>query len=147
MVDSFSNVATAWSYGQIIVLPRIFSIPATPLSWPDLWKVPLINDDEVRSEFARVFDHALDDLVRDRMGGLIEEPDITSRIGQRLEDQLNGKVLHGYRVGVITETITSHGSKSLEKPMGTDLYFAISVENQLGHTTTKGVLVQAKRQD
>lgn len=102
---------------------------------------------EVRGEISRAFGRALDDLVRDRMKGLTEEPDITSRIGQRLEDRFNGKVLRGYRVGVITETITSHGSKSLEKPMGTDLYFAISVQDELGNTTTKGVLVQAKRED
>lgn len=81
------------------------------------------------------------------MKGLTEEPDITSRIGQRLEDRFNDRVLRGYRVRVITETITSHGRNSLEKPMGTDLYFAISVEDELGNKTTKGVLVQAKRQD
>lgn len=53
----------------------------------------------------------------------------------------------GYRIRVISETITSHGSKSLEKPMGTDLYFAIEIEDALGVGTSKGVLVQAKRLD
>ena len=81
------------------------------------------------------------------MKGLVEEPDITSRIGQRLEDRFDGEVLRGYRVRVITETITSHGSKSLEKPTGTDLYFAISVDDGFSKALTKGVLVQAKRRD
>jgi hypothetical protein len=107
----------------------------------------MIDDAEARSEIARAFGHALDDLVRDRMKGVVEEPDITSRIGQRLEDRFNGKFLHGYRIRVITETISSHGGKSLEKPMGTDLYFAISVEDELGKAITKGLLVQAKRRD
>ncbi|MDX8519002.1 hypothetical protein [Mesorhizobium dulcispinae] len=107
----------------------------------------MIDDLEVRGEISQAFGRALDELVRDRMKGLTEEPDITSRIGQRLEDRFNDRVLRGYRVRVITETINSHGRKSLEKPMGTDLYFAISVEDDLGNTATKGVLVQAKRQD
>jgi hypothetical protein len=107
----------------------------------------LISDVEARSEIARAFGSALDDLVHERMKGLVEEPDITSRIGQRLEERFDGKVLRGYRVRVITETIPSHGAQSLEKPLGTDLYFAISVEDGLGNTTTKGVLVQAKRRD
>lgn len=81
------------------------------------------------------------------MTGLIEEPDITSRVGQRLEDRFDGKTLSGYRIRVISETITSHGSKSLEKPMGTDLYFAVEVEDAQGVRTSKGVLVQAKRFD
>jgi hypothetical protein len=81
------------------------------------------------------------------MKGSVEEPDITSRIGQRLEERFDGENLHGYRVRVITETITSHGAKSLEKPLGTDLYFAISVEDEHGEVKTKGVLVQAKRRE
>lgn len=107
----------------------------------------LIEDAEARGAIARAIGDALDDLVHNRMKGLIEEPDITSRIGQRLEDQFDGTVLGGYHVRVITETITSHGSKSLEKPMGTDLYFAISVEDQQGNVTTKSLLVQAKRRE
>ena len=107
----------------------------------------MIDDTEARMAIARALGRALDDLVGDRMKGLVEEPDITSRIGQRLEDRFNGKLLHGYRIRVITETISSHGGKSLEKPMGTDLYFAISVEDRFGKTITKGVLVQAKRRD
>lgn len=100
-----------------------------------------------RAKIASAIGPALDDLVRERMKGLIGEPDITSRVGQRLEDRFDGEELAGYRIRVISETITSHGPKSLEKPMGTDLYFAISVEDTAGNETTKGILVQAKRED
>lgn len=96
---------------------------------------------------AIAFGTALDELVRDRMDGLVEEPDITSRLGQRLEDRFDGQILGGHRVRVISETVTSHGMGSLEKPLGADLYIAISVEDAFGVTTTKGVLVQAKRRD
>jgi len=107
----------------------------------------VISDSEARAEIARAIGQSLDQLVRERMKGLVEEPDITSRVGQRLEDQFDHKFLGGYLVRVISETITSHGPKSLEKPMGTDLYFAVSVEDQYGKQTSKGVLVQAKRWD
>src|SRR3546814_16604159 len=90
---------------------------------------------------------ALDELGRDRMTGLVEEPASTSRVGQRLEDRFDGKTLGGYGIRVITETVTSHGSKSLEKPMGTDLYLAVEIEDAMGSTTSKGVLIQAKRLD
>lgn len=105
----------------------------------------MINDPKSRAEIARTLGRAVDDVVRDRMRGLVEEPDITSRIGQRLEDRFDGKRLQGYRLRVITETITSHGTKSLEKPMGTDLYLAISVDDGSREAVTKAVLVQAKR--
>ncbi|MFJ6024262.1 hypothetical protein ACIQC9_06665 [Brevundimonas sp. NPDC092305] len=106
----------------------------------------MIEDLQARAQVSRSIAKALDDLVRERMKGLVEEPDITSRIGQRLEDRFNGRRLGGYRVRVITETITSHGRKSLEKPLGTDFYFALSVEDAAGNRTSKGVLVQAKRE-
>lgn len=107
----------------------------------------MIDDKETRAEISGALGKAVDDLVRDHMKGLVEEPDISSRIGQRLEDRFDGRELGGYRVRVITETITSHGANSLEKPLGTDLYFAISVQNKNGVEIKKGILVQAKRRD
>lgn len=107
----------------------------------------MINDVQARKKISDAIGSSLDDLVRDRMTGLVEEPDITSRVGQRLEDRFDGQTLGGYRVRVISETITSHGPRSLEKPMGTDLYFAVEVEDSQGVRTSKGILVQAKRFD
>ena len=107
----------------------------------------MIKDLEARKIISDAIGRALDELVRDRMTGLVEEPDITSRVGQRLEDRFDGKTLGGYGIRVITETVTSHGSKSLEKPMGTDLYLAVEIEDAMGSTTSKGVLIQAKRLD
>lgn len=107
----------------------------------------MISNAADRAKIASAIGPALDDLVRERMKGLVGEPDITSRVGQRLEDRFDGEELAGYRIRVISETITSHGPKSLENPMGSDLYFAISVEDAAGNETTKGILVQAKRED
>ncbi len=107
----------------------------------------MIDDERTRQLIAKSFASSLDALVQDRMTGLVEEPDITSRIGQRLEDSFDHQDLHGFHVRVISETMPSHGRGSLEKPTGTDLYFALSVEDQFGDKTTKGILVQAKRED
>lgn len=107
----------------------------------------MIRDIEARKKISHAIGSSLDDLVRERMTGLVEEPDITSRVGQRLEDRFDGKTIGGYRIRVISETITSHGSRSLEKPMGTDLYFAIEIEDAQGVGASKGILVQAKRFD
>lgn len=107
----------------------------------------MIDDYESRLVVADALAKELDDLVRDRMTGLVEEPDITSRLGQRLEDRFEGRHLGGYRVRVMSETFTSHGPGSLEKPVGADLYLALSVEDGHGRTVTKGVLIQAKRRD
>jgi hypothetical protein len=106
----------------------------------------MINDIRARRSIAEKIGSSLNDLVRDRMTGLVEEPDITSRIGQRLEERFGGEIIEGYRVHVISETITSHGAKSLENPLGTDLYIALSVEDAAGQQVSKGVLVQAKRE-
>lgn len=100
-----------------------------------------------RAEIAGQIAGAIDELVRDKLSGLFEEPDITSRLGQRLEDRLNGKSIAGHSVRVMTQTVPSHGQKSFEKPTGIDLYIAISVASADGHITKKGVLVQAKRED
>jgi hypothetical protein len=107
----------------------------------------MITNAAQRSAVARALGAEIDDLVRERLRGLVEEPDITSRIGQRLEDRFDGQRLGGHKIRVMTETIPSHGGNSLEKPTGADLYIAISVRPLRGPEVTKGVLVQAKRDD
>lgn len=105
----------------------------------------MIDDKEARKEIVANIGEALNDLVQERMKGLVGEPDITSRVGQRLEDLFNKKTIGGYRISVISETITSQGKKSLEKPMGTDLYFAIQIEGRNEDKVSKAIFVQAKR--
>jgi hypothetical protein len=105
----------------------------------------VIDDIDARDKISKVIASSLDELVIERMQGLIEEPDITSRIGQRLEDSFNGRVIAGYKLRVISETITSHGAKSLENPTGTDLYLGVAVEHSHEIGTSKGILIQAKR--
>jgi hypothetical protein len=105
----------------------------------------VIDDLVARCKLAAVFANAINDLVRDRRKGLIEEPDLTSRAGQRLEDKFNGRRIAGHKISVITETLPSHGKGSLEKPLGSDLYIAFSVQPLRGPEITKGVYIQAKR--
>lgn len=107
----------------------------------------MIDDPVERAAIARSLGDEIDQLVRERLSGFVEEPDITSRVGQRLEDQFNEKRLGQYTIRVLTETIPSKGPHSLEKPTGTDLYVAMSVQPHNGPVITKGLLVQAKRQD
>lgn len=107
----------------------------------------MINDKWTREQVAKALAESIDALVRDRMAGMVEEPDITSRVGQRLEDKFDGRDLHGLRIRVTSETMPSHGRGSLEKPTGTDLYIALSIEDRFGERIRKGILVQAKRED
>lgn len=107
----------------------------------------MISDYSKRLTISKAIGEALDELVRERYKGLVEEPDITSRVGQRLEDRFDGRTIGGHGIRVITETITSRGRGSLEKPMGTDLYIAVSVQHDDGSETSKGLLIQAKKQD
>lgn len=108
----------------------------------------MITDPVQRLRVSSRIAEAISDVVRDQYrSGMHEEPDITSRIAQKLEDRLNGKQAGGHRFGVVAQTVTSHGGKSLEKRLGTDLYIVISVKKADGETIKKGILVQAKRAD
>lgn len=107
----------------------------------------MIADPRQRASLAKSLADAIDGLVSDQYGGLHEEPDITSRIGQRLEDRFDERQVGGHTLRVITQTIPSHGPNSLEKPLGTDLYIAFSVQPHGGLPIRKGLLIQAKRQE
>ena len=106
----------------------------------------MVSDPGQRAALAGSLGDAINSLVREHYTGLLEEPDITSRIGQRLEDQFDGKQVASHTIRVITQILPSHGPNSLEKPLGTDLYIALTVEPANGAAVTKGLLIQAKRQ-
>lgn len=109
------------------------------------WSTKMIEDGNARGVLSRAFGEAINELVRERLNGVAEEPDITSRIGQRLEDMFNGHQRGGYKIRVLTETIPSHGGGSLEKPLGADLYMLFEAEDASSRKVTKAVFVQAKR--
>jgi hypothetical protein len=107
----------------------------------------MIADPKQRAALAKSLADAINQLVIDQYGGLHEEPDITSRIGQRLEDRFDERQVGGHILRVVTQTIPSHGPNSLERPLGTDLYIAFSVQPHDGPPVRKGLLIQAKRQE
>jgi hypothetical protein len=106
----------------------------------------LNNDPAARKLIASALGQAIDQTVKEHLSGISQEPAITSRIGQDLENTINGKAIFGYDLHVITQDIPDRGSNSLEKPTGTDLYVGISVQIE-SKIITKGFLVQAKISD
>ena len=91
---------------------------------------------------------AIDGLVQHLYSPLIDgfsavqEPDITSRICQRVEDSLNGKRIGPYGLRVSANSLPDRGPNSLEKITGADLYLSISVDGPDGFD--KGLFIQAK---
>lgn len=106
----------------------------------------LDNDPAARDLIARLLGRTVDKTVKDHLAGISQEPSITSRIGQGLEAELANKSVLGHRIRILTQDIPDRGSKSLEKPLGADLYVGISVSSH-GIRQTKGFLVQAKISD
>ncbi|MCO8146924.1 hypothetical protein NHN26_17190 [Rhodovulum tesquicola] len=104
-------------------------------------------DSKVRNQIAKTFGSAVDDLVVElysetQGGSTVQEPEITSRLCQRLEDRLDGTQVGDYRMSITAQSLPDRGHRSLEKITGADLYVAISVEGEGGFD--KGLFVQAK---
>ena len=107
-------------------------------------KITMLEDNPTARELiAKALGKATDQAVRDHLTGISQEAAITSRIGQSLEQTLNGKPVLGYSIEVITQDIPDRGPGSLEKAIGADLYVGISVSSG-GKRQSKGFLVQAK---
>jgi hypothetical protein len=108
------------------------------------WLKILLNNDQIaRKLIANALGDAVYQSIREHLSGISQEPQITSRIGQKLESTIDGKTILGYELSVITQDIPDRGPKSLEKLIGADLYVGISV-NSGGNIQTKGFLTQAK---
>ncbi len=96
----------------------------------------------IRRYIMTALGEAVDDLVRQRYPGSSQEPVITSRIGQRLEDLLDGRQVGEYRFHILTQDVPDRGPNSLERLIGADLYLSMSLEGPDGFD--KGLLVQTK---
>lgn len=103
----------------------------------------LVVDPIARNLMAHALGRAVDKAVREHLSGISQEPQITSRIGQTLEETMDGKSILDHQVRIITQDIPDRGSKSLEKAIGADLYVGISVSAG-SKEQTKGFLTQAK---
>lgn len=89
-------------------------------------------------------DELVSDLYSDASKGpsIIQEPEITSRICQRLEDRINNSQAGEYIIRVTAQSLPDRGPKSLEKIIGADLFIAFSLEGPDGFD--KGIFIQAK---
>jgi hypothetical protein len=91
---------------------------------------------------------AVDDVVREEYSplvngrSLVQEPAITPRICDRVEQRLNGKTVGDYRFKVNAEVLTDRGQNSAESLLGADLALSVSLDGPGGFDKT--LLIQAK---
>jgi hypothetical protein len=67
-------------------------------------------------------DELVKDLYSDAIDGasIVQEPEITSRVCQRVEDQLDGRRVGDYVFRVIAQSMPDRGPRSLEKITGAE---------------------------
>ncbi|MGT2465053.1 hypothetical protein ACVOMV_06100 [Mesorhizobium atlanticum] len=91
---------------------------------------------------------AVDGLVKDLYSNvvdgpsMVQEPEITSRICQRLEDRLDGRRVGDYIFRVTAQSMPDRGPNSLEKITGADLLLSVSLDGPDGFDKT--LFIQAK---
>lgn len=87
---------------------------------------------------------AADCVCREHYGSLTQEPALTSRIAQAVEDRMRHFQHHGYQVQVVTQDVPDRGRDALEGKLGADLYVGIRLVRNRRVRMSKGFLVQAK---
>jgi hypothetical protein len=91
------------------------------------------------------FGEAIDELVQDLYSDLpsvVQEPEITSRICQRVEDRLNGRRIGDYALEVTAQSMPDRASRSLESITGADLLLSVSLDGP--DAFDKTLFIQAK---
>jgi hypothetical protein len=98
----------------------------------------------IMNMIGETIDKLVQDLYSDTMDGvsIVQEPEITSRVCQRVEDRLDGRPVGNYIVRVIAQSMPDRGPRSLERITGADLYLSVSLDGPNGFD--KGLFVQAK---
>lgn len=105
-------------------------------------------DAESRKEISKKLGEEIDQLSTDLYSEVIDgvsaiqEPEISSRLCQRLEDKLDGTRAGNYVFHVIAQSIPDRGPKSMEKLLGADIFLSVSLEGVDGFD--KGIFIQAK---
>lgn len=105
-------------------------------------------DRENRRLIMDALGQAIDDLVRDLYStsvdgpSVVQEPEITSRVCQRVEDRLDNRRIGDYVFRVRAQSMPDRGPRSLEKITGADLLLSVSLDGPEGFD--KGLFVQAK---
>lgn len=73
---------------------------------------------------------------------LVQEPTITDRICDRVEQKLDGQVVGKYKFRINAEALPDRGPGSAEKLLGADLALSVSLDGEEGFDKT--LLIQAK---
>jgi hypothetical protein len=98
----------------------------------------------VMNALGAAVDGLVKDLYSETTGGpsMVQEPEITSRICQRVEDRLDGQHIGEYVLRVTAQSMPDRGPRSLEKITGADLVLSVSLDGPDGFD--KSLFVQAK---
>ena len=103
------------------------------------------EDPYLRDSIAQLFSSAIDDVVREHINRLSQEPQITSKIADRIEQAAQSWTLGKYKLSARAQDLPDRGPRSLEKPTGTDLYIGIRLEDEkANYKLEKGLLIQSK---
>ncbi len=98
----------------------------------------------IMETLGQAVDELVSDLYSETIDGVsaVQEPEITSRLCQRLEDRLDGSQVGDYIFRVIAQSLPDRGPRSMEKLIGADLFISISLDGVDGFD--KGIFVQSK---
>ncbi|MEW9806425.1 hypothetical protein [Mesorhizobium marinum] len=102
------------------------------------------NRRQIMERIGKAIDELVTDLYSERIDGIsaVQEAEITSRLCQRLEDQLDNSRVGDYVFRVIAQSLPDRGPKSMERVIGADLFLSVSLEGHDGFD--KGIFIQAK---
>ncbi len=103
----------------------------------------LKGDVLTRNFIAEAISTVANNVVRQHVGSLTQEPQLTSRIAQALETSLNGLLVNNYSLQVVAQEFPDRGPKALEKETGIDLYVGLQVQNSASKIS-KGIIIQSK---
>jgi hypothetical protein len=116
----------------------------------------MIDDKDERRRLAKILGEIVDSLCAKHASRKTTEPQLTSKIGQRLEDAeiavkealenaaLGPERLPRYDIRITVQDIPDRGPGALEKPSGIDLYVNVTVR-VAGTHKSKAFVVQAKK--
>jgi hypothetical protein len=105
-------------------------------------------DKQSRRQIMDALGKAVDGLVRelysDTKDGVstVQEPEITSRICQRVEDRLDNRHIGNYILRVTAQSMPDRGSRSFERITGADLLLSVSLDGPDGFDKT--LFIQSK---
>jgi hypothetical protein len=102
------------------------------------------NRRRIVDSIGQAVDALVKDLYSETIDGVstVQEPEITSRLCQRLEDRLDNTQAGDYVFRVIAQSLPDRGPQSMEKLIGADLFISISLDGVDGFD--KGIFIQAK---